>query len=146
MTYQEVLNDLFSILDNHKMIKTWSYGPLSELVDPANREDADYPYAFLLPTNHTLAKGQKTYRFNLIMMEMCNGTATDVIQAQSNCEQYIQDILAHLYYHYDKFDFTLNVSLTPFQEKYDDVVSGMTAAIEFSLPNILDDCIAPFNI
>ena len=145
MNYNDVLADLFDLLEKHKMIKSWGYGPLSELVEPKSGNETNYPYAFLQPTNHTLSTGQKTYRFNLIMMEMCNDTQDEVIQAQSNCEQYIQDVLAHIYYHYDKYDFKLNVSLVPFQEKYDDTVSGMTAQMELIVPNILNDCISPFE-
>lgn len=145
MTYKDVLNDLFDLLNRHKMIKTAGYGPLSELVDPKDKEFSDYPYAFLQPTNHTLAKGSMTYRFNLIMMEMCTDDLDQIIQAQSNCHQYIKDVLAHLYYHYNKYDFTLNASVTPFQEKYDDTVSGMTAQIELVVPDKLDDCISPFE-
>lgn len=147
MTYRDVLNDLFDLLSKHKMIQSYAYGPLSELVEPKNGEFTNYPYAFLQPTNHTLAKGKKTYRFNLIVMEMVNDDQDEVVIAQSNCEQYISDVLGHIYYHYDqKYDFTLNANITPFQEKYDDTVSGMTAQIELQVPHILDDCISPFEL
>jgi len=162
MTYQDVLNDLIELLDKHKMIQTVGYGNLSDLVDPLKRDPKvnqtgadrkpekiygiDYPYAFINPTNHTLAKNASTYRFNLIMMEQCSDDIDEVIQAQSECHQYIKDVLAHLYYHYgEKYDFNLNSSVTPFKEKYNDTVSGMTASIELEIRDALDDCITPFN-
>jgi len=137
------------------MIQTWGYGNLSDLVTPFKKEDKtgngttvydiDYPYAFLQPLQHSLQKGKVTYNFNLIMMEQCKNEPNAVIQAQSNCQQYIQDVLAEIYYNYDqKYDFTLNSSLTPFKEKYDDTVSGMTANISIEIPMILNDCVAPF--
>lgn len=144
MTYKEVLDDLFSIIQNHKMIRTAGYGPLSEIKVPRGTYDTNYPYAFLQPTNHTISKNAITYRFNLIMMEMCNEDIDSVITAQSNCLQYVKDILGHLYYHYDKYDFNLNFSIAPFKEKYDDVVSGVTATIELQTRDALNDCIAPF--
>jgi len=156
MTYKDVLSDLTNLLDRHKMIQTWGYGNLSDLVSPFKKEDKtgnettvydiDYPYAFLQPLQHSLQKGKVAYNFNLIMMEQCENDPTEVIKAQSNCQQYIQDVLAEIYYNYDqKYDFTLNSSLTPFKEKYDDTVSGMTANIQIEIPMILDDCIAPFD-
>ena len=156
MTYKDVLSDLTNLLDRHKMIQTWGYGNLSDLVSPFKKEDKtgndtivydiDYPYAFLQPLQHSLQKGKVAYNFNLIMMEQCENDPTEIIQAQSNCQQYIQDVLAEIYYNYDqKYDFTLNSSLTPFKEKYDDTVSGMTANIQIEIPMILDDCIAPFD-
>jgi hypothetical protein len=157
MTYQDVVNDLIELLDKHKMINSWGYGNLSDLTAPFKRDvkttsrtyddyGIDYPYAFLNPTNHTLSKNASTYRFNLIMMEMCTDDPNEVIQAQSECHQYIKDVLAHLYYHYgEKYDFTLNSTITPFKEKYNDTVSGMTAALEVVIRDPLDDCIAPFQ-
>lgn len=146
MTYKDVLADLFDLLNRHKMIKTYGYGPLSELVDPKNTELTNYPYAFLQPTNHTFTKGQTAYRFNLIMMEMCDDEHDEIIQAQSNCNQYIKDVLAQLYYHYgEKYDYTYNTQMVPFQEKYDDTVSGMTAQVEIIVRDGLNDCITPFN-
>lgn len=156
MTYKDVLSDLTNLLDRHKMIQTWGYGNLSDLVTPFKKEDKtgngttvydiDYPYAFLQPLQHSLSKGKVAYNFNLIMMEQCENDPTEVIEAQSNCQQYIQDVLAEIYYNYDqKYDFTLNSSLTPFKEKYDDTVSGMTANIQIEIPMILNDCIAPFD-
>lgn len=163
MQYKDVLDDLINILDRHKMIQTWGYGNLTDLVSPFKKKDVtprdnsatnvardvyniDYPYAFLQPITHNLQKGKSVFNFNLIMMDQCNDGPYDVIQTQSNCYQYIQDVLAEIYYNYDqKFDFTLNSSVTPFKEKYDDTVSGMTANISIEIPMILDDCLAPFR-
>lgn len=145
MTYQQVLNDFFTIINDHNMIKTAGYGPLSEIKVPRGTYDTNYPYAFLQPTNHTLGEHQMTYRFNLIMMEMCNDDIDSVIKAQSECLQYVKDILGRLYYHYTQYDFNLNFSVVPFKEKYDDVVSGVTASVEIITRDALDDCIAPFG-
>jgi len=145
MTYKNVLDDFFQIIANHKMIKTAGYGPLSEIKVPHGQYDTNYPYAFLQPTNHTLGKGQMTYRFNLIMMEMPKDDIDSVIEAQSNCLEYVKDILGHFYYHLSEYDFNLNVSVVPFKEKYDDVVSGITATIELTVRDVLNDCIAPFD-
>lgn len=145
MTYKDVLDDLFDIISRHKMIQTVGYGPLSDLLVPKDGVETNYPYAFLQPTNHTIQKNAMTYRFNLIMMEMCNDNDEEIIAAQSNCHQYIKDILAELYYNMEKYDFNLNNSITVFQEKYDDVVSGATIQLEFIVRDQLDDCIAPFE-
>jgi hypothetical protein len=156
MKYKDVLNDLFDLLDRHRMIKRWGYGNLSDLVNPLSvadptQEDGtmsrtiDYPYAFLNPTNHTITKGKSTFRFNLIVMDQCTDSTYEVIETQSDAHEYIKDILAEIYYNFDqKYDFTLNSNLTPFKEKYNDTVSGMTANIELEIRDVLDDCIAPF--
>ena len=68
------------------------------------------------------------------------------LKAQSNCQQYIDDILSRLRFHYtDQVDLTLNVSLTPFKERFQDTVAGMTATLEIVVPERLNECIAPFR-
>lgn len=145
LTYKQVLDDFFTVISDHKMIKTAGYGPLSEIKVPRGTHDTNYPYAFLQPTNHTLGQHQMTYRFNLIMMEMCNDDIDSVITAQSDCLQYVKDILGRFYYSYPDYDFTVNFSVTPFKEVYDDTVSGVTATIELVTRDALDNCIAPFE-
>ena len=69
----------------------------------------------------------------------------EVLQVQSNCQQYIDDILARLRFGYkDQVDLTLNVSLTPFKERFQDTVAGMTATLEVVVPVSLNECVAPF--
>ena len=145
MTYKDVLDDLFDIISRHKMIQTVGYGPLSDIKVPKDGAETNYPYAFIRPTNYTIGKNQMTYRFDLIMMEMCNDTDEEIIKAQSDCHQYLKDILAELYYNMEKYDFNLNNSITVFQEKYDDVVSGATLQLELVVRDQLNDCIAPFE-
>tara|TARA_R100000951_G_scaffold115462_1_gene123598 strand:- start:718 stop:1431 length:714 start_codon:yes stop_codon:yes gene_type:complete len=69
------------------------------------------------------------------------------ITIQSQCQQYIDDVLAQLYYFYrDKPEIELTgITYTPFKEKYQDVVAGMTATIKIAVPTPLNECIAPFN-
>ena len=69
----------------------------------------------------------------------------DFLTIQSECQQYIDDILAELRFGYtDQIDLTLNVSLTPFKERFQDTVAGMTATLEIIVPSPLNDCIAPY--
>jgi len=69
------------------------------------------------------------------------------ITIQSQCQQYIDDVLAQLYYFYkDQPEIQLTgITYTPFKEKYQDVVAGMTATITIQVPTPLNECIAPFN-
>mgnify|MGYP000285179582 CR=1 FL=1 len=145
MTYEQIIRDFFQVCEAHKMIQTWGYGQLTDLVDPYNQEAQDYPYAFLIPQSHLIAEHSMQYNFQLIMQELVMGGQSEVIRAQSDALLYIKDILAHFYYHLEGYDFDLNVQVTPFREKYDDSVAGMTANIQFIVRDALDDCIAPYE-
>ena len=152
MTYKQIVDRIKEVVFAHKMLVDFGYGGLTDIKtrsensdNKGHDEDADYPYVFLNPTNHTRTGQAITYRFNMIVMEMAKNDS-EVLEIQSNCQQYIDDILAQLRFGYtDQVDLTLNVSLTPFKERFQDTVAGMTATLEIVVPTPLNQCIAPFN-
>lgn len=140
MTYKEIVDRIKAVVEGHKMVVDFGYGNLSDIkANTDGNESADYPYAFLNPTNHSRSGQAVTYRFNLILMDMV--LDEDYLKIQSEAQQYIDDILAHLRFGYnDQVDLTLNVTLTPFKERFQDVVAGMTATLEIVIPARLNDC------
>ena len=152
MTYKELVDTLFDIAKRHKMIVDYGYGELSDIKvksqdDVAQNDETDYPYMFLNPAQHTRTQNSIVYRFNLIMMDMAKDDTdnTDLVRVQSEAQQYIDDILSELYFEMNNLDVELTVTLTPFKERFQDAVAGMTASLNIVLPIGLDRCIAPFN-
>ena len=137
---------------DHKIIIDFGYGNLSDIktrsvnnTGDGEAQEADYPYVFLNPTNHQRTEQAITYRFNMIVMEMAKNDG-EALRIQSDCQQYIDDILAELRFgSNDRADVLLNVNLTPFKERFQDTVAGMTASLEIEIPSPLNQCIAPFN-
>lgn len=158
MTYKEIINRFRTITENHLMLEDFGYGDLSDLKYVSqlgtDEERVSYPYLYLLPSSSTRNGVVMNYSFNMIIMDMArpeDGANTDeydnYITIQSQCQQYIDDVLAQLYYFYkDQPEITLTgITYTPFKEKYQDVVAGMTATITIQVPTPLNECIAPFN-
>ena len=150
MTYKELVDNIKATVDDHLILRDFGYGALTDIktVDEGTR--VDYPYAFLNPTQSTRTGQTVTYRFNLIVMDVAQEDPTDgfanYLKVQSACQQYIDDILANLRFGkpYKDFDLTLNVNLTPFKERFQDTVAGMTATLEIEVPLPLNNCITPY--
>lgn len=158
MTYKEIINRFRTITENHLMLEDFGYGDLSDLkyVSQLGNDEkrVSYPYLYLLPSSSTRNGPVMEYSFNMIVMDMArpeDGPDTDqydnYITIQSQSQQYIDDVLAQLYYFYkDQPEVELTgITYTPFKEKYQDVVCGMTATITIAVPTPLNECIAPFN-
>ena len=158
MTYKEIINRFRTITDNHLMLQDFGYGDLSDLKYVSqlgtDEERVSYPYLYLLPSSSTRNGVVMNYSFNMIVMDMArpeDGANTDkfdnYITIQSQCQQYIDDVLAQLYYFYkDQPEIQLTgITYTPFKEKYQDVVAGMTATITIAVPTPLNECIAPYE-
>jgi len=154
MTYKDVVDSVALAVRQHKILRDFGYGAITDIktvaTDSASPATVDYPYVFLNPTQGSRNGQSITYRWNLISMDVVqedpdNGYE-NYLRVQSECQQYIDDILAFLRFEspLKKFDLTLNVQLTPFKERFQDSVAGMTATLEVEVPQALNNCITPF--
>jgi len=123
----------------------------------------NYPYVYLVPGQSTRTSQKISYRFQMIVMDVVNDrpfkkqTDQDIasppyggyLMVQSDCQQYVDDIIARLRFGngttYDPLmDVQLSVNLTPFKERFQDTVAGMTATLEIEVTKPINECIAPF--
>ena len=159
MTYQEIVNRIQFITGQHKMLVDFGYGDLSDLKSRFENNSgdsavqADYPYLFLNPGVHGRNQGMVTYNFNMVVMDMAREEVSDqpynnMLAIQSQCQQYIDDVLAYLYFEYkDNPDVIYSgVTYIPFNERFQDNVAGMTATLTIQVPQPLDNCVAPFLV
>ncbi len=155
MTYKEIINRFRTVTNDHLVLKDFGYGQLTDLKTQSQlgpeEQGVDYPYLFLLPQTSQRTGPVMNYSFNMIVMDMARPEEGDqydnYITIQSQCQQYIDDILSQLYYYYsDQPEIQLTgINYTPFKEKYQDELAGMTATITIAVPAPIDNCIAPFN-
>lgn len=149
MTYKDLVDKIKQITDEHQMLADFGYGDLSDIKSRSElgSSDASYPYLFLNPVPGSRNETTVTYRFNMIAMDVV-GLADDYLTTQSDCQQYIDDILARLHLYYtgpnEIYPIITNVTLTPFKERFADVLAGFTAGVEFQLKRPLNDCITPY--
>lgn len=154
MNYRDVVDRIRQVVFDHKMLVDFGYGQLSDIKTRSEGEGeaqgADYPYLFLNPVAHQRTETEIAYNFNMIVMDMAREEEGDVYEnflgIQSNCMQYIDDVVARLYYHYkDKPEIQFNYSYTPFYERFQDDLAGATANIQIVVPTNINDCITPFD-
>ena len=107
MNYKELVDRIRQVVFDHKMLVDFGYGQMSDIKVRSEGEGedsgADYPYCFLNPQPHVRTETEITYNFNMIVMDMAREEEGDEYQnflaIQSDCIQYIDDIIARLYYH-----------------------------------------------
>lgn len=157
-------------------LKTMNSENINNLVTTTLEEDAMtlYPYVFLNPSQSTRTSQAISYRFNMIVMDTVlpnglevlegSGGAGDIdqkdppynqtLQVQSDCQQYIDDIIAALRFGISRppvgsinpwlMDVQLSVNLTPFKERFADTVAGFTATLDVMIAQPINDCKTPF--
>ncbi len=147
MTYKEIVDRIKQVTFDHKMLTDFGYGQLSDIKvrsEGGATDQADYPYLFLNPTTHQRTEQSITYNFNMIVMEMV--LDDDFLKVQSDAQQYIDDVIAKLRFGFtDRPDVSLSFSLTPFKERFQDTVAGMTATLSIIVPDAINNCITPYS-
>ena len=146
MNYKNVVENIKEAAIEHLMIADTGYGDISDIkVRPEGGAStgADYPYMFINAGSHSRGQNTMIYRFNLITMDLVKDD--DYLKVQSECQQYIDDVVARLKYYY-KMEINLNLlEYTPFKERFQDQVAGMTALIQITIIDKIDECIAPYE-
>ena len=155
MNYKEIVDRIRQVVFDHKMLVDFGYGQISDIKTRAEGSDgsvndADYPYCFLNPAQHIRTQTQITYNFNMILMDMAREEEGDSYQnflaIQSDCIQYIDDIIARLYFHYkDQPEVSFDLNYTPFYERFQDSLAGATANLSITVPTNINDCITPYK-
>ena len=158
MTYYQLIEAFRQFASDHKQIKCFGYGNISDIETPVHPTTGqaiqrDYPYFFVNPTNHTYTQSMLTYSFNIIAMELVTEVTptgfsglNSVIKAQSDALLILNDFLAWIEYNTDiDTELVKNSSFTPFQERFQDNLAGMTVAVQIQVPNDLNLCEAPIG-
>ena len=140
MNYKDVVDRIKQICEDHYMIKDYAYGVISDIpVANESSEQPDYPYVFINPNGITRSGAATTYSFNLIAMEL---EGDDALKIQSECIQYLEDIVGELYFQYkDVINLTYNIQV--FKERFRDNVAGATAILEITEANPINYCETP---
>jgi len=158
MTYQEIVNRIQAVVNDHYMLADFGYGDLSDLktrfenTSGDSASQADYPYLFLNPATHTRTGAAVTYNFNMIVMDIARGEVSDnpynnILAIQSQCQQYIDDVIAQLWNGYQDAPQVLwdGLSYNTFNERFQDDVAGMTVNLQIMVPQAINNCITPID-
>ena len=144
MTYKGIVDKIEDVVNSHAMLYDFGYGQLSDIkVLDEDGDGANYPYAFLVPAGVSRNNQSQVFTFSLIIMEMAL-TPADVLTVQSDCIQYLNDIISVLRYDTtSNADALLNSSIQVFRERFQDDVAGATASFQIAIPDPISACDAP---
>ena len=140
MTYRALVEYLEGIIKSHQLINQYNFGNLSDIETPENGSP-NYPYAFLRPQNIQVGAHSNEFSFELILMDYVFDTNYSHIDGTSRMLQILADICTEVRSNDNRdIDIQLNVTATPFKERFKDSVVGITASINIVTAEPLDGC------
>jgi hypothetical protein len=149
-SYNVIIDRIRAFANGHLMINSFSHGPIS-LVDLP--KDKMYPAMHVVPSEITIANGQRTYGFDVVFFDKPRAHEDEPEYQReviSDCIRLAEDLLNELMLGRTLFGSDVYVgsdnSIAPFIESYSQVVTGVTLSnIQLTVPNEWNACDIPAN-
>ena len=164
ITYKKIVEDFETLVKNHKQLNSFGHGDINQLIYWTTQIDGTdndtyaapiYPLLYLVPQSVSRGEQQLTYTFDVIICDIDASTKTPVLNKQiwSDTLQIAEDILAQFKYsvttaqgdYEQNYDITLPSTISPFSERFDDLLIGWTLSLQILIDNPLNRCISPYK-
>ena len=148
-TFKQIVTDFETAVNQHLALNFFAAGTIDKL--DSTSQNVTYPFVFLRPLTSigvvlgpTGTSGERTLTFELYVMDVPKVTDDDVIKLQSNCEQYLYDIIGYFNVGNMQQDYQINLNnIVPVNEAFNDRVTGWVANLTITTPYTLDFCNYP---
>tara|TARA_R110002020_G_scaffold120575_7_gene274811 strand:+ start:851 stop:1342 length:492 start_codon:yes stop_codon:yes gene_type:complete len=159
ITFRNVVGYLETIAEKHYEINSFHSGMMDE-VDINKLGATDYTILYAEPGSATINQGVLTYSFTIYVMDMINEEVGDEpnkqrvgrVDAYSETLNIIQDVIAefkHSLYSTswvdDEVVLELPITAEPFTARFNNLLTGWSAAISVDVNNKNNLCIAPVS-
>lgn len=146
----QIISRIQSIADQHRFIKSFASGNISQITDLNSADDLLYPRAYLNRLGASSTGGALYYNFELIIVDLVQKDRSNEQEVLSDCMQSCQDFVSLLsrpeYLNIDGDAFlspTQTVNYTFITEQYADRVSGVIMSFQIKQGFTFNQCITP---
>ena len=142
MTRNQISNQLRNIAANHRQVRT------AKVVNPDyflhnEVKDVTYPAVFMTMGNSSTEGKIKTHTVQVTVADVVLHTTE--MEVQSDMELIASDLLGQIGWEKQPWRFTRSTTFEFFEDKFEDIVAGVTFAIDLELPFLYDVCDLPSN-
>jgi len=152
-TYNNVIDTLKNLGENHLMIKTTTVG---DIFDIDLEKNTLYPLMHLNPVNVTTTRTELIYNFQVFVMDLVEDDNANEQEVYSDVLQVCIDIIAILSNSKWQSQLALdidapvyfaegNFTLEPFKERFDQSVTGWVFNIGLTVENSFQSCTIPMT-
>ena len=142
MTRNQISNQLRNIAANHRQVRT------AKIVNPDyflhnEVKDVTYPAVFMTMGNSSNEGKIKTHTVQVTVADVVLHTTE--MEVQSDMEQVANDLVGQIAWDKQPWRFTRSTTFEFFEDKFEDIVAGVTFSIDLEVPFLYDVCDLPSN-
>lgn len=142
VTFSKIINELERYATNSRFINSFGYGNLIDFGKDVENTAPLYPVLFVVPNSVTYNEGTSVYGMSIVIADRLNDDLDDSKDIISLCQMIGRDLIGQIKLGglFDVFDFDFPVSSQLFQERFNDVLAGVSMDISLQVGDIMDIC------
>lgn len=142
MTRNQIAIKLKNIAAAHRQVRT------TKVVNPDyflhnEVKDVTYPAVFMTMGNSTTEGKIKTHTVQVTVADVV--LRTTEMEVQSDMEQIANDLVGQIGWEKQPWRFTRSTTFEFFEDRFEDIVAGVTFAVDLEVPFLYDVCDLPSN-
>ena len=142
MTRNQIATKLKNIAAGHRQVRT------TKVVNPDyflhnEVKDVTYPAVFMTMGNSTTEGKIKTHTVQVTVADVVLHTTE--MEVQSDMEQIANDLIGQIGWEKQPWRFTRSTTFEFFEDRFEDIVAGVTFAVDLEVPFLYDVCDLPSN-
>ena len=140
--YTDILNEIRQFFDRHQLVNSFVDG---QLYDFQAKENI-YSAVVLVPTISTIQNSQLNLSFDLYFVDRIVEDGTNTKDVYNDELQIAQDFVTYFTNRNGKWNLeTDNISIEPFEQKFDDILGGWRLSVSVLLPFYRNVCEIPLS-
>ena len=142
MTRNQIAIQLKKIATDHRQIRTAKVVNADYFLHNEVK-DVTYPAVFMTMGNSTTEGKIKTHTVQVTVADVVLHTTE--LEVQSDMEQVANDLVGQIGWDKQPWRFTRSTTFEFFEDKFEDIVAGVTFSIDLEVPFLYDVCDLPSN-
>jgi hypothetical protein len=142
MTRNQIAIQLKKIATDHRQIRTAKVVNADYFLHNEVK-DVTYPAVFMTMGNSTTEGKIKTHTVQVTVADVVLHTTE--LEVQSDMEQVANDLVGQIGWEKQPWRFTRSTTFEFFEDKFEDIVAGVTFSIDLEVPFLYDVCDLPSN-
>jgi len=143
ITYSKIIKELKKFQEQSPFLKSFGQGNLVDFGKDDENETPLYPMMFVIPTSVEYNDNTTTYGLQVIIADRLNDDLEGNEYIISDCQQIGRDLIGQIKrgFLFDVMDITYPVISQPFQERFNDVLAGISMDLSVEVDDGNDVCL-----
>ena len=143
ITYHKIIDFMESVQQASPRLKSFGHGDVVYFSQTLTGGTATYPYMFVTPMNISYAENTTQYQLNVIFGDIVNTDLSNEVDVVSDMSLEARNLLSQIYrgsLFNDVADVQLPTSATPFLERFNDHIGGVSLDLVITVMEDMNAC------